>query len=614
MLRSKLEVIKPHLVPFLILSGVTLALFWQALGHNFLVYWDDNGYVTKNTAIRGITWENIRTAFTSVYVGNYAPVQILSYMLDYSIWGMRPAGFIFANILIHAVNSVLFYYLLSRLSWQRSAAFAAAFIFLVHPVQVESVVWISQRKNVLSLLFFLVSFLWYLSYRDTPEKQRKIWYVASLIAFILALLAKSVAIILPLVLVSFDFCMAPPAARKNLKNLLVDKIPFFAVAFIFVFITIKSQSSTMGGGLASRVGGTPFDTLLTMLPVFVQYLKMVFWPADLSAVYAPAIKTGIDLEVALAALVLLLVAGLGIFLYQRRRDLLFWFVLFFLGLLPVSQIVPIVTLMNDRYLYFPMLGAAAFITSSLFLAIDKAGTAKTLVRAAAGAIFLLLVGHYLMVTYDRIPVWKDEQTLWEDAVRKVPNSPKARFSYAHILEYHGKLDESVKQYETGLSLNPVAFERYSLARLYEKKGLLDKAKEEYQRFLVQLPAFLDARNNLALIYLNEGKLDQAIEQYRTALQYDPAWARGYNNLAVAYSKRGNKDEALRNVEKAVSLSPGNAEFHYNLGIFLLEKGLKENALREIEVATRLDPGKPLYAIKFVEVSEMVKGKGRGKRN
>ena len=614
MFGNKLEIIKPHILAILVLSGMTFALYWQALGHNFLIYWDDNSYVTGNMAIQRVTWENIKTAFTSFYIGNYAPLQIVSYMVDYFFWGMRPAGFIFTNILIHAANGIIFYYLLTRLSWQRLPACAAALIFLIHPVQIESVVWISQRKNVLSMLFSLLSFIWYIMYREESGKRQGLLYVSSIVAFILALLTKSVSVILPLVFVSFDFCTAPQRDRKALKKLLVDTIPFIAIAFFFALITIKSQSADSRGGLTSYLNGSPVDTLFTMLPVFVQYLKLVFWPADLSAVYAPAIKTGIDIDVALAALVLSLIMALGIFLYHRRRDLLFWLVLFFLGLLPVSQIVPLVTLMNDRYLYFPMLGAAAFIVSITFLAINETRKSKPLVRTAVGVTFLLLLGHYLMVTYERIPVWKNENALWEDAVRKVPDSPRARFSYAHILEYQGKFDEAEQQYEIGLNLSPKAFERYSLARLHEKNGHLDKAKAEYQLILSQSPAFLDARNNLALIYLKEGMLDQAIEQYQIGLRYNPDWAGGYNNLAILYARSGNKDEAVKNFKKAVSLNPADAELRYNFGNMLLEKGLKQEALREFESAARLDPGRSLYAIKVVEVSEMLKEKIVKKRN
>jgi tetratricopeptide (TPR) repeat protein len=611
MFRDRFEIIKPHIIPFLFLFGMTLALYWQALGHNFLIFWDDNGYVTNNMTIRRISWENIRTIFTSIHMGNYAPVQILSYMFDYLIWGMRPGGYIFTNILIHAANGILFYYLLTKLSWHRLTACTAVLIFLIHPVQVESVVWISERKNILSMLFFLLSFISYVSYRVGSEKRRGLLYASSIIAFVLSLLAKSVSIILPFVLISFDLCMVERRDRKNLKKLFVDKIPFIAIAFVFAVITVKSQARNLGGGLTSHLNGNPFVTLFTMLPVFVQYLKLIFWPVNLSAVYAPAIKTGIDIEVAFAALLLSLVMVLGIFLWHRRRDLLFWLLLFFIGLLPVSQIVPIVTLMNDRYLYFPMLGAAAFIVSVTSLAIDKAQKRGSLVGTAACIIFLLqLIGHSLLASYERIPVWKNEFVLWEDAVRKVPDSPKARFSYAHILEYQGKFDEAERQYEIGLRLSPEPFERYSLANLYEKNGHPDKAREEYLRFLTQAPAFLDARHSLALLYFKEGTFDKAIEQYKIALQYYPDWARGYHDLGVIYAEKGDRDEAIRNSEKAISLDPGNAEFHYAFGIVLVKNGLKEKALREFETATHLDPGKPLYAIKFLELSEMLEGKVR----
>ena len=335
---------------------------------------------------------------------------------------------------------------------------------------------------------------------------------------------------------------------------------------------------------------------------------MIFWPSDLSAVYAPAIKSGFDIEVGLSALVLALIIALGIFLYHRRRDLLFWLVLFFIGLLPVSQIVPIVTLMNDRYLYFPMLGAAAFIAGVVFLAIDKEQKTRPLVRVGAGMTLLLLLGHDLVVTYDRIRSGRMKPPCGRMRSGKFPNHQRLSSPMPISWSFKERLEEAEKQYELGLTLSPEAFERYSLARLYEKNGQLDKAKEEYQRFLLQSPGFLDARNSLALIYFNEGMLDQAIEQYKTALQYDPAWARGYNNLAVIYTKRGNRDSAIKNIDKAVSLDPGNAEFHFNLGNVLFENGSKEKALRELELAANLDPRKPLYAIRFAEVSEMVKGK------
>jgi tetratricopeptide (TPR) repeat protein len=601
MLRNFIEKIKPHITSIVLLIIIVFSLYWQALGHNFLVYWDDNGYVTGNVAVRGVTWHNIKTAFSKFYVGNYAPVQIVSYMLDYTLWGMRPEGYIFTNILLHVANGILFYFLLVKLSWQRLPAFTAALIFLIHPVQVESVAWISQRKNVLSLWFFLVAFFCYILYRDKKGKFHQGFYLGSLCALILSLLAKSTSVIFPLVLVVFDLCFQQ---KDNRRIRLLDKIPFFIVAFVTAFIAMKSQSPGIGGGRASFHGGTPLTTLFTMLPVFVRYLGITFWPTHLSAVYAPPIKTGIDLDVALAATALALVVAVGIFLFYRKRDLLFWFILFFLGLLPVSQIIPLVTLMHDRYLYLPMLGASAFFSHVVFLSINKDSKRYAIVNTAVLLAFSAVLSYYLISTIQRIPVWKNEHTLWQDAVLKVPDSPKAHYMYAHILDYEGNNDEAIGEYEIGLKLSPSLFERYSLARLYQKMNLSEKAVEQLLIVLSEKPDFQDARNELALIYMNKGMADQAIEQYNLALRYQPDWAKGHNNLAVAYARKGLKDRALEHFEMAVRLNPRDPEYHYNLGSAYLEEGSRDRAFEEFQIAVQLDPTNPVLSSKFAEISGM----------
>jgi len=393
--------------------------------------------------------------------------------------------------------------------------------------------------------------------------------------------------------------------------MIVDKIPFFISAFVIALVAMKSQSVELaaGGGRTSFHGGSPYATLLTMLPVLVRYVGITLWPMNLSAVYAPTIKTGIDFEIAQAGLLLSLIVILGVILYYRRRDILFWLLFFFLGLLPVSQIVPLVTLMNDRYLYFPLLGAAAFIVAVAFLIIDYGARNKTLVRISVGVFFLVILGHYLIESYDRIPIWRNEHALWGDAVKKVPTSSKAHFQYAHILEHEGEFEKAEVQYELGLNLTSAHFERYPLARLYEKMGRWDKAIDEYQRFLAHSPEFLMARNNLALIYMNKGKLDQAAEQYETGLRYNPAWAEGYNNLAVIYLKSGDKNKAIDNFMEAIKLNPRDPDLHYNLGLLYLEKGTQEKAFQEFETAAAYNPGNPLFTKKLSEVSERMKRRG-----
>jgi tetratricopeptide (TPR) repeat protein len=522
-------------------------------------------------------------------------------MIDYTLWGMRPAGFIFTNIFLHAFNGSLFYFLLTKLSWRRLWAFTAALIFLTHPVQVESVAWISQRKTVLSLFFFLVAFYCYLLYRERKGKLHWGFYACSLGGFLLSSLAKATSVVFPLVLLVSDLCFSQKSDRRTW---IFDKIPFVIIACATALITIKSQSPEIGGGTTSYYGGTPLATLFTMLPVFVRYLGLTLWPTNLSAVYSPLIRTGIDLEVALSALILLLVVSFGIFLFHRKRDLFFWFLLFFIGLLPVSQIVPFVTLMNDRYLYLPMMGASAFLANLLWLAANKSSEWKKLLGAMVIFVFAVFLFHSFISTIQRIPVWQNDHTLWQDAIHKGPNSPRAHYQYAHALESEGNINEAIREYEIGLELSPLPSERYFLARLYEKEGLLDKAEQQHLLALSQMPSFLDARNALALLYIRKGMIDQAIEQYRLALRDKPDWATGHNNIAVIYARKGILDKAVEHFELAAKFNPRDPEIHYNLGNAFLEKGLNRRAFEEFQKASTLDPANPLYNNKLADMLKM----------
>jgi hypothetical protein len=357
MSKTFIENIRSHLLSIIVLFGVICIVYGSTLNHSFLLNWDDRLYVVENETIRGITWEHLKEAFTRFYVGNYAPLHIISYMVDYTVWGLRPGGFIFTNVLIHAMSGLLFYLLLFRISQSKVTSFIAAFIFLFHPVQAESVAWISQRKNLLGMLFFLASFHFYLSYQTANRRRSVFFYTASVLAFILALLSKSVTIILPLVLFLYDLCYLE---KQDRKLWMANKVPFIAVAGAALLIALKSQMPEYDGGRISYDIEGPLSVFYTMLTVLARYGRLIFWPTELSAVYMPPMRIRMDSTVAWSALLVILLVGLGYYLYRRRKDLFFWFSLFFIGLLPVSQIVSIVSLMNDRYLYFPLLGVAAF--------------------------------------------------------------------------------------------------------------------------------------------------------------------------------------------------------------------------------------------------------------
>jgi len=528
-------------IALLLLAATSLAVFWPATRHDFLLNWDDPQYVLENPAVHGLTIRNAVTAFTTWHLGNYAPLHLVSYMLDYEIWGLRPFGFILVNILLHTANGVLFLLLLRRLAEGKAWVPFAALLFLLHPVQVESVVWVSQRKNVLAMFFFLLAFHSYVSYRDAGRRHPGWYYALSLWAFLLALLAKSAAIIFPLAILLFDRCFRD---GRNAGKRWADKIPFLAAGAVFGYLAVQSHSAQHLGGGTGYHGGTPFATFLTMLTVLIRYIALVLWPANLSAYYDVPVKTAVDPEVAVAAVLVVLLVVAGGILYLRRRDLFFWYAFFFIALLPVSQVVPIVTLMNDRYLYFPMLGASALLGFAFLRDAEWGGVERSKPQAAAGLLLLLAVGAFTATTMRRIGVWKDSHALWADAVRKAPNVSVTHDAYGEGLLARGEIDEAILQFHLALSREP----DFSGGEI----GVGLRA------------AYANTHNNLGTAYAMKGMYDDAIEQFGIAIRLNPLLADGYFNLGNALMQKDAAKAALVYFESAVRLKPGNPLFEANL--------------------------------------------------
>ena len=536
--------LKPHLWPILTLLVLVIAVFGQTLDHDFLSNWDDHAYVTRNATVKGITPAHLKAAFTSLYVGNYAPVHIISYMVDHALWGMRPAGFHGTNLLLHAVNGLLFYLLVFRITGRRAWAFPAAALFLIHPVQVESVAWISQRKNLLSMGFFLAALLTYIEYRRQQEEKRALPYTLAIVLFVTALLAKPVAVVLPLALLIYDLCCASPARRPGL---LTDKIPFVAAAATMAVVTFMVQSAEMGGGRAEFHGGTPLATFLTMQTVLARYLGMLFWPVNLSALYLPRIHSGIDTEVGLA---LLLTAGLcvaGVVLFRHNRRFFFGYALFFLGLLPVSQIVPLVTLMNDRYLYFPLIGAAWLAGGIVCAVTDMAPSLRrTLLLTGGGTLLTFLC----LLSFQRTGAWHDSITLWSDVVRKTPDSREAWAALAESYMNAGRNQEALRTYD-----EVFAFQGDFAEPIMERKAL----------------------NNASVLYMDGNRFDRALTLLQTLVAKYPDYAPGFVNLGYCHFATRNLPAAEQAYGSALALAPGNTSALMGLGNISLETGKTEAA-------------------------------------
>ncbi|RII25012.1 MAG: hypothetical protein CXR31_15285 [Geobacter sp.] len=539
MMSTNFTKLKPHLVPAIVLTLLTLVVYGQTLSFDFLSNWDDYQYVTSNPDIRGFSAINLIHVFSSSYVGNYAPIHLLSYMFDYQLAGLNPAWFHGVNVGFHTVNGLLFYLLVYRITGKPVWAFVSAAVFLLHPVQVESVAWISQRKNLLAMFFSLCSFLAYLSYRQRTGEGRTRAYILSVLCLLLSLFAKSIAVIMPFVFLLHDISLEKPRRRKGV---FVDKIPYIVAVAVASVITMSTQSA--GGGSVDLFEGNIAAKFLTMLTVLTRYVQILLWPANenLNAVYIFFIKNRFDGEVVVALLLVATLCLAGIYLWRRDRWLFFGFALFFLGLIPVAQIVPLSTLMNDRYLYFPMLGAAWMAGGLLSRCRDRFFPERT--NAALVAITCLLVP-YLLLSYQRAQVWQNAIALWSDVVKKLPMLKDQRATLAAAYIYDGKKKEALATYEKLFAL-----------------------KREFADPQVERKALLEAAN----LYMDEGSLEKASPLLLTLTRKFPEYPRGFLTLGRYHVLARNLPEAEKAYHKAFLLEPASANALFSLGNICLETG------------------------------------------
>jgi len=495
---------------------LTWIIFGRALANGFLTNWDDTRYILNNEAVQGFSFEHIKSAFSTFYVGNYAPLQIISYMFDYSFWNLNASGFIATNISIHALNGALIYILLSRMGGSPFSALAGSLIFTLHPVQVESVAWISQRKNLLAMLFFLLSFLLYRRYTERKNSSQLYFYAASLVAFVLSLLSKSVAVILPLILIVYD---STYSLGLSMSTKLKRAAPYFLAALLVAAVALVSQSQESGGGRAPYHGGSMLATGLTMLPVLGSYIRMVLWPSGLSAIYDPPVKTHIDSDVLAAFLLLLLLITAGIYLFRRCRREFVWYFTFFAGLLPVSQIIPIVTLMNDRYLYFPMIGVAGLYSCLLDRFSHKSGQFRVGSAVFTGALIICLA----VATSLRIPVWRSSLALWNDAVVKSPTSYTAWYGLGEAEHEVGHLEEARAAYARSLAIKPDNPEAVNnLSVVFTDMGETKMARQLLLPLLKSRPDDVGVLLNVGESFMAENEPLEAQRYFAAAAQLVPA--------------------------------------------------------------------------------------------
>ncbi|MBX3439586.1 MAG: glycosyltransferase family 39 protein, partial [Planctomycetaceae bacterium] len=407
------------------LLGLVVALYWPVRGFEF-VNWDDPWYVLNNPLITSWHPSNLWRIATEMSVKNYAPLTTLSLLIDQTLFGFEAGGYHVTNVLLHALNAVLVYVLVSRLTGNGPIGLATAALFAVHPVQIESVAWVSSRKTLLCSTFMLASAVCWL--REDRSGKQEMWGILWLL---LALLSKAAAIVVPPIVLAFDVLVRRKSLAESLPRQLIPGL----LCVLLLNVTMSAQTTEMGG-VRGHLALSKTQILAIDAVIVWKYVGMLLWPAELNVLYDPPTQ-GISFSVfrALAAW------GLVAWACWRRRHtapLAVWAVItWFLLLFPVLNLFPITTLMNDRYLYLPSVCAFGLVAGVVVHGARLFG-APRLVASVSAAGVLLAVALYGSMTASRLPVWRDDFSLWNHTISRTPQIPVVQIQWADALHTRGE--------------------------------------------------------------------------------------------------------------------------------------------------------------------------------
>ena len=565
---------------------LTIMVFANTFENDFVGY-DDQNLITNNEGIRSLSFESVANMFMPRYKGNYQPIRTLSYALDYVLWGGRPFGFHLTNLILHAAT-VVGVWLLIRKLFAEPVALIAAVIFAVHPIHVESVTWMSGRKDVLSLFFFLLAILWF----DKAEAEKKRFpYVASILAAALALLSKLTTVSLPFCMLLMSICRDGWPKTPELVRKAARLAPHFLMVLLIVglnFLRVDT-GTTHGdslGGLDSLGGSVARDIRLSMPLVVCRYLGLLLVPCRLSTHYDVArISEVFDMRLLIPIVLILAVAAAGIICFMRgQRAIAFCVGWFGLTFLPASNIVPAAAMMGDRYMHAPSIAFAALLAATMFYPVRTfAQNVKPSIRLVA--LFPVLVAVLLLsvLTIRRNGDWRDTMTLFTRTRLVNPRSVDALLGIGAMYDGKGDYESAIKTYRQALEIEPDHYRvLYNIGVSYLKKGWFYQANQALEKSRDVNPSFPASRVNLALSYHTQKRYEEAIVEHKEALRLDPENAVSHGDLGRIYMETGLAELALTELSRALSIQPALTQALYDRATLFGRLGRKEEAEKDLQ--------------------------------
>ena len=540
-------------------------LYLNSIG-NLFTNWDDQ-MVYSNYQIRGLDWESIKTIFTYAKGSTFQPVRVLSYAVDYHFWKLNPVGYHITNIVFYILTCIMVFFTLKNLSASlrekevsdshNRAALFGSLLFAAHPVHVEAVTWLAARKEVLQGFFFFLAFYLYLRGREKESRERVVYLGAVLFVIVLAILSKPSAIVFPAVILVYEIAQRKNNWMEFIRSHRVFFVLTISISIIFAFILIQVMSDA--GGVKPYRGGSFFNNLLISFYIFLYNIKLIMFTLNYSAAYTiPVSNPVVSLRTSLFMGITLLLFGLSLWSLKYTKVIFFSLFFFFVTISPYLNILPISTLLADRYVFIASF-AYCFLLGIIF---DRLYTythkkfSESFFKLLSMILLVCMLTSYSFMTIRQNKIWENSYTLWADAVEKYPDSNTANALMGVV---------------------------------YMDLGMDEKASEYLEKAIQVLPYDYQSRNNLGIVYGRLEQPEKAIKELRTAIWLKPEDDTIKVNLSAFYQGQKEYKKAEEVLNYLLSKNPRHAQLHFRLGLLHKEAGHYEAAVSELLRAMELAP-------------------------
>jgi protein O-mannosyl-transferase len=554
----------------LLLAMGTLALYNPASHFDFINY-DDDHYVFENWhVLAGLHWKTVVWAFSSTQEANWHPLTWLSHAVDCQLFGLNPAGHHYVNVILHTVNAVLLFLFLKRATGSLGRSFGVAALFAVHPLNVESVAWISERKNVLCTLFFLLALLAYVAYVHKRSLGRYLWVV---FWFACGLMAKPMVITFPLLLLLLDYWplrrirgapepelrVGKESSHLRPASLVLEKVPLLAMSAASAVITLIAQSA---GGAVRSFAQMPFSARLSNAVVsYGIYVEKTFWPSRLAPLY-PYPSGGIPAREVMGATIFLLMVSVAALYFSGRFRYLVVGWLWFLGtLVPVIGLVQVGNQARaDRYAYIPLIGLFVMVVWGVADLCEKKKVPRLWQSVAIASVLIGLV----VVTHRQLGYWRDSVTLWSHAVRVTSSNYIAQDNLGQALTMEGDADQAIAHFRLAAQIEPRdPVSQLNIGNYEQQHGELNESVEQYHRLLQSVQnedLRAQALTNLGSSYRLLKNYSKARESYESAIQLKPDTVLAIIGLGLVAQKAGDLEDAIQYYSRAVAIQPDDVDY------------------------------------------------------